>query len=124
MTTFEQTKSYVEWKDGGCIVATVKSVLSHMGNRIYELDFHEVIVNRKSAYIKLDLDGHMDERAYFYRVEPDGTVMVNIHECPDVRESQIGKANVYYVWQRRSLDRMTSTCPRCKYRLDAPRVRG
>lgn len=92
------------------------------GNRIYQLQFENGDVG-KLDYVRLDLSNNLDEYEVFFDINEDNTVMVNIHNCRDLTKQKLGIDNVYYVWQRRNLNRLPSVCPRCKYRLDAPAIK-
>jgi hypothetical protein len=87
------------------------TVLEVLGNRVYRLGFEKEAVER-AGFVKIDLGKFESEKQLFFNKNEDGTVSVNIHNCPDLEKG------VFYAWERR-LGRLPTTCPRCKRRLDS-----
>jgi hypothetical protein len=95
--------------------ATALEVFADKGIRVYRLGFEKEKQVERVGFVKIDLSKFESEKQLFFNKNEDGTVSVNIHNCPDLAKSG---ADVFYAWERR-LGRMSTTCPRCKRRLDS-----
>jgi hypothetical protein len=100
--------------------ATALEVLVNKGRRVYRLRFEKRNQVEGAGFAKIDLSKFENEKKRFFNPNEDGTFSVKIHNCSDL--AKIGN-DVFYAWQGR-FEEMSTTCPRCKTRLDRPKTRG